>query len=218
MPTPCRHRRPWAGSGPGLADPSSRPASAEERAGTRCTGLLLGLADGARRRGQGSEGAQEAAVGLVLPRHRTLAAPAGRGAARPGRGGSRCGRRRRTRRRGRRPARPPRAWPRPATTPGSARGRAVSGGVLAVRPSARRRGRRAAGSRGCRSRSAIRWRVTRGCRPSAGSRRPRRRARPCRPRPPCPTRAGRTLLVADLAVDLQHAVVVLRASSRRPAG
>ena len=31
-----------------------------------------------------------------------------------------------------------------------------------------------------------------GCPPSAGSRRPRRRGPPCRPRPPCPRRAGRT--------------------------
>ncbi len=34
--------------------------------------------------------------------------------------------------------------------------------------------------------------IRRACRPSAGSGRPRRRAGPCRPRPPYPRRAGRT--------------------------
>ena len=56
----------------------------------------------AGRAGEGVQGAQESAVGLVRPRDRavTLASPPG--AARPARGGSRCGRRRSPRRCGRR--------------------------------------------------------------------------------------------------------------------
>ena len=72
--------------------------------------------------------------------------------------------------------------------------------VIALRPAGGRSRRQPAGRHG---------EVRRACPPSAGSGRPRRRGRPCRPRRPAPRTRVVLLLVADLAVDLQDAVVVL---------
>ena len=147
--------------------PSSRaPVALEARRNSvhRCTSSFSSICVG--RAGQGRERAQEAAVGLVLPRHRPLAAPAG-----------------------------PAQGVEPAVVAGAGVGvrldvavvgqgvlgehrpgqrrRRVGGrhllGAQPVRPARRRRGPRAGGSAGCRAGRSSRWasrseRVVQDCR------------------------------------------------------
>ena len=56
------------------------------------------------------------------------------------------------------------------------------------------------------------------CPPSAGSGRPRRRGRPCRPRPPCPRRGGRTASCCRPRRRSSARRCSSSASSRRPGG
>ena len=247
------HRHPDS-AGPPHRPSSRAPVALEARRNSvhRCTSSTSSMASAARARAR--EGAQEAAVGLVLPRHRALTAPAGAAqrveAAVVAGAGVRVrldvalvgqgvlGEHR----------------------PGQRRRRVGGGDLARVEPAgqgARRRGPRAGASAGCRagrsSRGASRvgacvvaWsrvgntprevalarrvlhprplgsRARRvspgGCPPSAGSGRPRRCGRPCRPRPPCPRRAGRTASCCRPRRRSSARRCSSSASSRRPGG
>ena len=248
-PSVCRGRAAGASSPQRPSPRGPRWRSTPRRNSVhRCTSSTSSIASAARASAR--ERAQEAAVGLVLPRHRALAAPAratqrveaavvagagvrvrldarlvGQGVLgehRPGQAGRRVGGRH---------------------VLGAARRPALGGGVLGQ---VGRRDAEQVGAHGgpsgrvCRSSSSERTRRARsashgvshsrplgrtgrrvspgGCPPSAGSGRPRRRGRPCRPRPPCPRRAGRTASCCRPRRRSSARRCSSSASSRRPGG
>src|ERR1700743_3920264 len=68
-----RSYQSWRASSEQLGGRGGAPVGQKRRAADG----LLSLVDGVGRLGQHGQGAQEALVGLVLPRHRAVAAPAG---------------------------------------------------------------------------------------------------------------------------------------------
>ena len=123
-PGPSVRRSPGRGRAGGRRSTGrarGAPVALEARRNSvhRCTSSTSSI--GVGRAGQGREGAQEAAVGLVLPRHRALPAPASAAQRVEPAVVAGAGVGVRRRRRGGRPGRPRRARPRPARTPGGRR-------------------------------------------------------------------------------------------------